>query len=623
MEEKIAFELNKSQQKDIINLLGNENISEVKKIITSYGNKLNESSSLLYFSGIIASKEGNFEISISQYLKAIEINPTFLEAINNLGLVYLNLKEYELAKKYFIKSIEVNKDFFHGHYNLGVVNYELMQFNDAELNFKQSVKINKKFDKAYNGLGNLYIKTNKLNLAIKAFESALKINPSSKDILCNLASALIESKQYNKSLEILNKIVLNNNNNNIMARVYSNLSSAYYGLGKTEDSANYAKKALQINPNSIAALQNLANYSEAIGDKENTEELYKKILNLNINKGYIFNSYVKDFSLNRSNKIVLEVEKNYENNISIGMDRVYQAFGLFHAYENEQNYEKAYKYLVEANNLHSQIIPYDFNKDLQIFKAARENFSSDLFDLLGDGGSLDPTPIFVLGMPRSGSTLVEQILDSHSKIYGMGEVPILNKIIAKHEIRYSKLKSLSLDQRESIGNDYIREIRSFTKSDEEFIVDKIPQNFLFIGIIKLILPKAKIINTHRNPLDNCFSIYSQAFSDGQSYSFDLVNTFNYYQQYKNLLNHWIGIFPEFIFNIKYEKLIENSEFEIKNLLKFCSLSYESDCLKFYTNKRTVTTPSSSQVRKKLYNSSIKKYLNYKNYTDLARRYLKD
>jgi len=352
LEEKIAFELNKSQQKDIINLLGNENISEVKKIITSYGNKLNESSSLLYFSGIIASKEGNFEISISQYLKAIEINPTFLEAINNLGLVYLNLKEYELAKKYFIKSIEVNKDFFHGHYNLGVVNYELMQFNDAELNFKQSVKINKKFDKAYNGLGNLYIKTNKLNLAIKAFESALKINPSSKDILCNLASALIESKQYNKSLEILNKIVLNNNNNNIMARVYSNLSSAYYGLGKTEDSANYAKKALQINPNSIAALQNLANYSEAIGDKENTEELYKKILNLNINKGYIFNSYVKDFSLNRSNKIVLEVEKNYENNISIGMDRVYQAFGLFHAYENEQNYEKAYKYLVEANNLH-------------------------------------------------------------------------------------------------------------------------------------------------------------------------------------------------------------------------------------------------------------------------------
>ena len=623
MEEKIAFELNKSQQRDIINLLENENISEVKKTIKSYGNKLNESSSLLYFSGIIASKEGNFKISTSQYLKAIEINPTFLEAINNLGLVYLNLKEYGLAKKYFIKSIEVNKDFFHGHYNLGVVNYELMQFNDAELNFKQSVKINKKFDKAYNGLGNLYIKTNKLNLAIKAFESALKINPSSKDILCNLASALIESKQYNKSLEILNKVLLNNNNNYIMARAYTNLSSAYYGLGKIEDSVNYAKKALQINPNSIAALQNLANHSEAIGDKKNTEKLYKKILNLNINQGYIFNSYVKDFSLNSSNEIVLEVEKNYENNISIGMDRVYQAFGLFHTYENEQNYEKAYKYLVEANNLHSQIMPYDFNKDLQIFKAARENFSSDLFDLLGDGGSLDPTPIFVLGMPRSGSTLVEQILDSHSKIYGMGEVPILNKIIAKHEIRYSNLKNLSLDQRKSIGNDYIKEIRSFTKSDEEFIVDKIPQNFLFIGIIKLILPKAKIINTHRNPLDNCFSIYSQAFSDGQSYSFDLVNTFNYYQQYKNLLNHWIGIFPEFIFNIKYEKLIENSEFEIKNLLKFCSLSYESDCLKFYTNKRTVTTPSSSQVRKKLYNSSINKYLNYKDYTDLARRYLKN
>ena len=622
MEVKIGFELNKSQQKDIINLLKSENISEVKKVIMSFGDRLNESSSLLYFSGIVASKEGNFEKSISQYLKAIEINPTFLEAINNLGLIYLNLKEYGLAKKYFSKSIEVNEEFFHGYYNLGVLNYELMQFNDAELNFKQSIKINKKFDKAYNGLGNLYLKINKHDLAIKAFELSLKLNPSSEEILCNLASALIESKHYSKSLEILNKLLLTNNNK-IKLRAYSNLSSAYYGLGKIEESIVYAKKALQINPDNIPALQNLANYSEAKGDNINTEKIYKKILDLDINKGFIFNVYAKNFSLKSSNKVVLEVEKNYENNISIGMDRVYQAFGLFHTYDKEKNYEKAYKYLVEANDLHSKISPYDFNKDLQIFKAAKENFNSDLFDSLGDGGSHDPSPIFVLGMPRSGSTLIEQILDSHSKIHGMGEIPILNKVIAKHNIRYSTLKGLSLDQREAIGNDYIKEIRSLSKSDEEFIVDKIPQNFLFIGIIKLILPKAKIINTLRNPLDNCFSIYSQAFSDGQSYSFDLVNTFNYYKEYLKLLNHWIETIPEFVFNVKYEELIENSEAEIKNLLKFCSIPFESNCLKFYKNKRAVSTPSSSQVRRKLYTSSVNKYANYAEYTDLAKKYFKE
>ena len=618
MEDKIGFEPDSNQQKKITNLLENNNINEAKKDIDSYGDLINESSILLYFSGIISFRNNDYKNSINSYLQALKINPNFIEVANNLGLIYLFKKEYDLAKKYFLKTIEINEFFFHGHYNLGIVNFDNKNYSEAEKNFQNSLKCKKDFYLAYNALGSLYIKINKPNLAIKAYKSALEINPNSQETLINLSAALIESNLYKDSLDILEKIVSKNNSS---AKLYSNLSAAYYGLHRIEDSIINAEKSLSIDPNNISALRNLATSKEAKGDKQNIEEIYQKILNLDISNGATFKEYAKNMPLKASSKITKKIEKNFNDKASFGTNRVNQAFGLFHIYDREKEYEKAYNYLLEGNQLYSELFPYNPSKDLETFKIAKKSFSKELFISLGNGGDTTEAPIFVLGMPRSGSTLIEQILDSHSKVFGVGERPILNHIISKYNIRYSELFKLSNEERERIGNDYIKSMRSLSGSNEPHIVDKVPQNFLFIGIIKLILPKAIIINTLRDPFDNCFSIFSQLFTEGQAYSFDLINIFNYYNQYKMLLDHWRNILPDFIYDIHYEDIIANGDNEIKNLLEFCKLKYESNCRNFYENKRNILTPSSSQVRKELYSSSIRKYTKYPKYEVLALKHI--
>ncbi len=614
MNTKINFEPNTEEQKELINLLQGKNFDKVQNLLNKYGSKVSASSILSYYQGFIYSKKNNLDKSIEFYQNSLKINPNYIEAANNIGLIYLQRKEYDLAQEFFSKTIKIDENFFHGYFNLGIVFLEKNNFVKSELNFLKCINFNKNFYEAYNGLGNLYLKFRKFNDAKKAYESVLKITPDSAEAVCNLGIVFLELKQYKESLDLFsNALDLDKN----CLRAHSNMSAALYGLQKIDQSIISAKKALKINPDNLPALQNLANSLEAKGKKEESEKIYQKILLLNINNGAMFKSYAQFLPLMSSESIVKEVEKNYQDNKTDGVDRVYQAFGLFYIYDREKNYKTAYQYLKEGNKLYDKMFPHDFSNDLRIFNAAISNFKKVLFQTLGDGGSSDPSPIFIVGMPRSGSTLVEQILDSHSLVSGMGEIPILNRVLSENNLKYSELIHLSKTKRLDLGNQYINTRNQLFSENGSYIVDKVPQNFLFIGIIKLILPNAKIINTVRNPKDNCFSIYSQAFTDGQPYSYNLKNIFNYYKEYKKLMSHFKTVIPDFVYDLEYEELVKNKETSIRKLLEFCNLDFESNCINFHKNKRNVTTPSSSQVRKKIFSTSIEKYKNYPEYEEKA------
>ena len=224
-------------------------------------------------------------------------------------------------------------------------------------------------------------------------------------------------------------------------------------------------------------------------------------------------------------------------------------------------------------------------------------------------------------MSRSGTTLIEQILSSHPKVFGSDEVEFIPNLIKKNfgrnklKLFFDQVIEFNKDDFRKIGKEYQKMINTISNNSER-TTDKLPVNFLSIGFIKLILPNSKIIHTYRNPKDNCFSIFKNHFPDAKiKYAYDMNEIVMYYNLYFDLMKYWNNLLPDFIYNLKYENLVSNFDSETKNLLNFCNLEWSDDCLNFHTNKRIIKTASDVQARNKLYSSSINSWRNYKNHLD--------
>jgi hypothetical protein len=226
------------------------------------------------------------------------------------------------------------------------------------------------------------------------------------------------------------------------------------------------------------------------------------------------------------------------------------------------------------------------------------------------GGDPDPAPIFIVGLPRSGSTLVEQILASHSRVEGTFELPNILAVVREldhkdeaHDAYPESVRQLEPAQLTALGRRYLHEVASL-RSDRPFFIDKMPNNFSHIGLIHSMLPEARIIDVRRHPMDACFSTYKQYFAEGQSFSYSLDHLGRYYRSYLELMDHWDRVLPGRVLRVRYERLVEHPAREIRRLLAHCGLSFEPGCLEFHATKRAVRTASAEQVRQPLYRTGI-------------------
>ena len=279
--------------------------------------------------------------------------------------------------------------------------------------------------------------------------------------------------------------------------------------------------------------------------------------------------------------------------------------------EDIKDFDESFKYYRLANELCFSDINYSINEEKKFFENLKKPKPLENFDL-----NINKMPIFVLGMPRSGTTLVEQILSSHRLVHGCGELEILNNFV-KNELSIfsinanSAIKSFTKKKVKILEKCYKKEIEQLSFSEDIFI-DKMPNNFKWINLIVSTLPKAKIIHLKRDPRDTCFSIYKNYFADTfhHGYSFDLKTLALYYNFYADLMDHWEKLFPNKIYSCSYEKLIENPKNEMQKLIDWCQLSWDDNLMKFNENKRSVLTASNIQVRQKIYKSSIGSWSNY-------------
>ena len=292
-------------------------------------------------------------------------------------------------------------------------------------------------------------------------------------------------------------------------------------------------------------------------------------------------------------------------------------FGLSKAFEDIKEYKKAFSFLSKANDLYRKEIKFSTKNSNNWFKAVKSVFSKEFCEISKDENSeLGEGIIFILGMPRSGTSLVEQILSSHSKVFGAGELKNFRKSVDRVFVEADGKKfphNVDLYPKTSfleVGREYENMISSL-RGDSPFFVDKMPYNFMYLPLIKLSLPKSKIVLTERNPIDNCLSIYKQKFGIGNAYAYNQKELAEYYNSYKDIVNNWKEIFKEQIFSLNYEQLINNQKEVTSNLLEFCNLDWEDACLEFHKTDRTNKTASSVQVRQPLYTSSVKLWENYK------------
>jgi hypothetical protein len=288
-------------------------------------------------------------------------------------------------------------------------------------------------------------------------------------------------------------------------------------------------------------------------------------------------------------------------------DRIALNYALGKAWMDAGDAERAFAYLNEGSRLKRATFAYDPNATEIWMRSIAEAFPADMVERLGGGGASSELPVFVLGMPRSGTSLIEQILASHPKVHGAGELSALSRIVDMYGVYPDMLRSLTPEAATQIGQTYLNEITPLAGTHSR-LVNKMPSNFLFAGLITLALPQARIIHVRRNPVDNCLSCYTKLFAKEQLFTYDLAEMGRFYRNYEALMDHWRAILPADKFmEVQYEELVADQEGQSRRMVDFLGLKWDKACLRFDKTARIVRTASVNQVRQPIFKSSIDRW----------------
>jgi tetratricopeptide (TPR) repeat protein len=305
------------------------------------------------------------------------------------------------------------------------------------------------------------------------------------------------------------------------------------------------------------------------------------------------------------------------------MDQVYLHFALGKAYEDDADYESAFDHYARGNDLKKTQVHYDASETTRDFADQKAACKRSLFESMEGAGCPAPDPVFIVGLPRAGSTLLEQILSSHSQVDGTLELPnilslsgrLRRKGRASDRLPYpANLAELSTDELREFGEQYIEDTRIHRMGAPLFI-DKMPNNFRHIGLIRLILPNARIIDARRDPMACCFSGYKQLFADGQLFSYSLSDIGTYYRDYVDLMQHWDEVMPGHVLKVQHEDVVRDLEGQVRRMLEFCGLEFEQACLDYHKTERSVRTPSSEQVRQPIFDTALEQWRHFEPWLD--------
>lgn len=540
------------------------------------------------------------------YRKSLIENKNLFEANKNLGLILIDQKNFLEAEYYLNKAVKIN-----GKCSLSIVNLSLSYRKQRKLEealelAKKACQLSPDNFKYLNNLGLAYKYNNFLADAGECFRMAIKICPNYSEAHNNLGTVI----QRNNPFEAIHHYEAAKHDETISCEVFFNLACAYRDIANTLKSFFYIKKSIKQNPNFSNGFKVLGILNVDSGNFKKAISCFKKSIEIDRYNTEVYRLLGKIYLFSKEE--VLKIENLIRENIFPEEEIKHLYFALGDFFEKHKDYENSWHYLKKANDVISKRVSFSKSNAIK-----NHQLINKFYHGLKNSGTIfpatDKTIIFIIGMPRSGTTLIEQILSNNEFTYAGGEIDLIPKTIDQFIKKQNELSDgIDLDAFEICNN--LRELylKYFdVKTNKKILIDKMPYNFLYTGILNLVFPEAIFIDVVRNPNDNCFSIYKNYFSDNShAYSYDLLNIRHYYSLYLKQIRLWRRALPEKIYTIKYERLINHPEQEIKHLIRFCNFTWSDSYLDFYKNKRHVFTTSANQVRQKLYTSSIGSWKNY-------------
>lgn len=623
-----------------------EGIRALQKAIRLNGSNPNFYSNL----GEMQRLQGQLREAVISLRRALALNPNYAQAINNLGITYYDSKEYAKAEQEYRKAIQLAPNYAEAHNNLANALRAQDKPGEAIEFYRKAIQLRPAYPEALNNLGTLLRERQELDEGEACLRKAVELNPRYVDALDSLAVLLIGREKFDEALKFLGRVLEINpsferslmnaarvqlQRHNLIAAeaacrrvveinpqnadAYSILGQICHELDRFDEARAAFDKAIEINPDHAEAQNNFGILLKSFGRFDEARQRFERTLELRPKAYGTYSNLADMVRFDGQEPLLqrmideLESAPNPEDEQLLSL---YYAIGK--AYDDLGQPDKAFAYFDKGARIKHPLIGYDEPATIKFFDDIRATFTPEFLKNSPYPGHPSAVPIFIVGMPRSGSTLVEQVVSSHPEVHGAGEVKVLNRSMQKLRMTYSQLPLypemmplLTPEHYDFIAKQYMEML--LQHSDEAVhITDKLLTNYFFVGLIHMVFPNAKFIHTLRDPVDTCLSCYSKHFKDDMPHTYDLGELGRYYLKYRELMEHWHKVLPAgTITDVTYESLVNELEPEARRLIAFCGLEWDDACLAPHESKRPVKTASSSQIRRPLYQASVKRSDKYK------------
>ncbi len=579
--------------------------------------KLNNEQPIIHFNfGGVLQEQGDIDAAKKRYQEAILLKPDYAKAYANIGYILRKQNDLAESEKSYRLAVQYAPEIPDIYCNLGITLLLRGEIIESEENINKALELNPNYADARASLADVYVFKGEFDKANIEYQQALEITPDSVEILCGYANSLSLDGEHDLAEKYAMR-VFSIDPGNFDARIF--LGTLYILLGRHEEALKFANEALVIDPGNTRAIVILANIEERRGNAAQAyhyiEPVLDKIhdnLEIAITLGLI-SKYVgcEDEAID-----LLEKAIKQKNDIKPGARKRIH-FILGETYDRRRSYDLAFKNYSIANNINQT----DFNIEKVRLETSHliRVYDKAFMNRISRSTIRSRRPIFIVGMPRSGTSLVEQIISSHSKVFGAGELNDINSIVySLHNhlgttVQYpDHLILLTEEKLDAISKIYLDRLSELSH-DAKKVTDKMPGNYKNLGLIELMLPDAHIIHCRRNPLDTCLSCYFQDFHSHHPYIYNLKHLGQVYNEYLRVMKHWKKVLSIPVLEVDYEELVGNQEVISRKMIEFCDLEWEEACLNFHKNKRLTLTASYDQVRKPIYKKSVQRWKNYESH----------
>jgi len=550
--------------------------------------------------------------------RALAIAPNFAPALNNMGSIQRERKHKDGALIWYRKAIDAAPDYLEPLNNYGALVLEDDRTREASEALNKALRINPNYPEAICNMGGVHLALEENEAALACYRRALELRPVYIEARMGLARTL-QAMDNLPVAEAEAQLALQIDSSH--PKAHALLGDIHAELARPELAEAEYNRALSLDPECDDALLGLGHLRMELGHMDKAEDLFQRALEFKPDHlaARIHITQVKKARKGDRNFAALLEEEKRSAQLSENR-RMSLHFALGKCYDDTGDYAKAFPHFMAGCKMKRAKLAYDPANAERQFAGLMEIFDRAALERLRGAGDPSALPVFVLGMPRSGTTLTEQIIASHPDVHGAGELHDLLRIAERNIAGMTtaipfpdNLRALDRQTLAAWGAEYAAGLKRRTPEAER-ITDKMPANYFAVGLIHLMLPNAKIIHVNRNPVDTCLSCYTRLFNRKQEHTYDLAELGRYYVQYARLMQHWRNVLPAGAFlDVKYEDIVADQEAQARKLIAYCGLEWNEACLDFHNTKRSIRTASVTQVRQPIYTSSVERWRHYEEF----------